>query len=198
MDILKAIKERRSIHSFKNEEVPSAQLKEIFTYGSYAPTHYMKEPWEIKLYQEQGKIKFVDYIIESYQRIGMLKKNQDPKTIKMTDSMKKFLLQIPHHALIYYKSESDPIRMEEEVAAVHAFIQNVQLAGWEFGVGMLWTITPFMHDPEFVEAIGLKKDEHKIAAVLQIGYPKSIPRNKGRTPIEQKLEVIRGDSPPPL
>lgn len=201
LDILQSIKERRSIHSFKNEEVPLEKLKEIFSYGSWAPTHYMKEPWEIKLYQEQGKVQFVDHIIESYQRIGMLKMDQDPKTMKMTNSMKKFLLQIPHHALIYYEKESDPIRVDEEVAAINAFIQNVQLAGWEFGVGMLWTITPFMYDPGFVEAIGLNKDKHKIAAVLQIGYPKSIPRNKGRTPIEQKLEIIReiiGDSPPPI
>lgn len=191
LDILQAIKERRSIHSFKNEEVPLDTLKEIFTYGTWAPTHYMKEPWEIKLYQEQGKTQFVDHIIESYQRIGMLKTDSDTKTVKMIDSMKNFLLQIPHHALIYCEKESDPVRIEEESAAINAFIQNVQLAGWEFGVGMLWTITPFMHDQGFVDAIGLDKNKHKIAAVLQMGYPKSIPRNKGRTPVEQKLEIIR-------
>lgn len=191
MDILQAIKERRSIHTFKSEEVPLDSLKEVFTYGSYAPTHYMKEPWRIKLYQEQGKRRFVDYIIESYQRIGMLKTDNDPKTLKMIDSMKDFLLHIPHHAVVYYEKETDPVRAEEEHAAVCAFIQNAQLAGWEFGIGMLWTITPFMHDPVFAEAIGLTEDKYKIAAVLQIGYPKRIPRDKGRCPIEQKLEVIR-------
>ncbi|WP_404454159.1 nitroreductase [Virgibacillus necropolis] len=191
MDILQAIRERRSIHTFKREEVPLDRLKEIFTYGSYAPTHYMKEPWEIKLYQEQGKVNFVENIIESYQRIGMLKTDNDVKTVKMIDSMKDFLLRIPHHAVVYYEKETDQVRAEEENAAVCAFIQNAQLAGWEFGVGMLWTITPFIHDPGFARAIGLEKDRHKIAAVLQIGYPKSVPRDKGRTPIEQKLEVIR-------
>ncbi|WP_430791066.1 nitroreductase family protein [Virgibacillus flavescens] len=191
LDILEGIKERRSIHTFKNEEVPLDKLKEIFTYGSYAPTHYMKEPWQIKLYQEQGKLKIIDQIILSYQRIGMLKTDQDAKSIKMANSMKDFLFQIPHHALIYYEVESDPVRMEEESAAVSAFIQNVQLAGWEFGVGVLWTITPFMHDPGFVRSIGLDNEKHKIAAVLQMGYPRNIPRDRGRTPIEQKLEVIR-------
>ncbi|ASK62762.1 nitroreductase [Virgibacillus phasianinus] len=198
MDILQAIKQRRSIHSFTDEEVPLDRLKEIFTYGSYAPTHYMKEPWQIKLYQEQGKAPFVNKIIESYQRIGMLKTTDDAKTVKMVDSMKNFLLHIPHHALIYYTKEADQVRVEEESAAVSAFIQNAQLAGWELGVGMLWTITPFMHDPGFVQAIGLDEEQHKIAAVLQIGYPKHVPRNKGRTPIEQKLEIIKGDSPPSL
>ncbi|WP_256200751.1 hypothetical protein [Virgibacillus halodenitrificans] len=54
---------------------------------------------------------------------------------------------------------------------------------------MLWTITPYMHDPLFARDIGLGENV-KIAAVLQVGYPKSIPRNKGRTPIEQKIKFI--------
>lgn len=150
----------------------------------------MKEPWNIKLYQAKGKEKLVDAIIASYQRIGMLKQDNDPKTVKMIASMKQFLLEIPHHALIYFTINPEPIRYEEEYASVCAFIQNMQLAAWSFGVGMLWTITPYMHDPGFAEDIGLDSDQVKIAAVMQIGYPKQISRNKGRTAIEQKLEII--------
>ncbi|MFD2045052.1 nitroreductase [Ornithinibacillus salinisoli] len=190
MTVLNTIKNRRSIHNFKEELVDLEMLKEIFTYGSYAPSHYMKEPWEIKLFQEDGKVQFVHAIIESYQRLGMIRNDEEPKTIKMKDSMKKFLLSIPHHALIYFQKEADPVRQEEEYAAVCAFIQNSQLAAWEYGVGMLWTITPYMQDPEFYRAVDLHAAEVKIAAVMQIGYPKSIPRDKGRTPIEEKLEII--------
>nr|GGG66908.1 nitroreductase [Virgibacillus oceani] len=165
-------------------------LKEIFTYGSFAPTHYMKEPWKIKLYQKEGKYLFINAIIASYKRIGMLKENDDPKTLKMIDSMKNFMLEIPHHALVYFAKERDPVRYEEEYASVCAFIQNAQLAAWSYNVGMLWTITPYMHDPEFVREIGLDSNNYKVAAVLQIGYPKKTPRKKERTNIEQKLEII--------
>lgn len=190
IDILKTIKERRSIHTFKEQEVDTAILKEIFTYGSYAPTHYMKESWNIKMYQEEGKHKFVDAIISSYQRIGMIKRDESPKTLKMIDSMKGFLLEIPHHAVIYFKKDDNPVRYEEDYASVSAFIQNAQLAAWEYGVGMLWTITPYMHDPEFASEIGLNRDDIKIAAVMQIGYPKKVSHDKGRTAIEEKLEII--------
>lgn len=190
IDILKTIKARRSIHTFKEEEVDAAILKEIFTYGSYAPTHYMKEPWNIKMYQEAGKHKFVDAIISSYQRIGMIKTDESPKTLKMIDSMKNFLLEIPHHAVIYFEKDDNPVRYEEDYASVSAFIQNAQLAAWEYGVGMLWTITPYMHDPEFASEIGLNHDTMKIVAVMQIGYPKKVSHDKGRTAIEEKLEII--------
>jgi nitroreductase len=191
MDILKTIKERRSIHTFKQQEVDETILKEIFAYGSYAPSHYMKEPWNIKMYQGAGRKKFVDRIMESYQRIGMIKNNDDPKTLKMMASMRSFLLAIPHHALIYFEKEDNQIRYEEEYSSVAAFIQNAQLAAWEYGVGMLWTITPYMHDPQFSVEIGLDPERFKIAAVMQIGYPKKVPRDKGRTSIEEKMEFIR-------
>ncbi|MGJ9457566.1 nitroreductase family protein [Oceanobacillus sp. CF4.6] len=190
MDILKTMKERRSIHTFKKEEVKSEILKQIFTYGSYAPTHYMTEAWKIKLYQSKGRHAFIDAIITSYQRIGMIRRDDDPKTLRMIDSMKDFLMAIPHHALIYFEKDDDPIRYEEEYASVAAFIQNAQLAAWEYDVGMLWTITPYMHDPQFLAAIGLNSETTKLAAVLQIGYPKKVSRDKGRTPIEQKMEII--------
>ncbi|SFA89666.1 Nitroreductase [Lentibacillus halodurans] len=188
--MLTAIKTRRSIYNFKREEVDQSIMQDIFTYGSYAPTHYMKEPWNIKLYEKEGKTSFVDAIIASYQRIGMLKSGDDPKTRNMIKSMRQFLLQIPHHALIYFRKEEDPVRYEEEYASICAFIQNAQLAAWEYGVGMLWTITPYMHDETFLEDIGLDSRKEKIAAVMQMGYPEKIPHDKGRTPITDKLEFI--------
>src|SRR5699024_1834594 len=191
IDILTAIKERRTIHTFKQEEVPEILLKEIFTYASWAPNHYLKEPWEIKMYQKGGKEAFVEAIMTSYKRIGMLQTSSDEKTKQMIESMSQFLVDIPHHSLIYFKKAEDAVRYEEDYAAVCAFIQNAQLAAWTFGVGMLWTITPYMHDPQFATDMGLDAKDDKIAAVMQIGYPEKVPRKRDRTAIQQKLEIIR-------
>jgi len=193
IDVLEIIKERRSIHTFKKEEVPANILKDIFTYASWAPTHYMKEPWEMKIFEQEGKKKLINAIIKSYQRIGLIKNDEREKTIKTIEYMSQFLDNIPHHALIHFQIDSNKIRYEEDYSAVCAFIQNSQLAAWKFGVGMLWTITPFMHDPHFAHDIDLDAKQQKIAAVMQIGYPKSIPNKKFRTPIRNKLEFIRNE-----
>lgn len=181
---------RRSIQTFKNEPVETKILKEIFTYASWAPTHYMKEPWEIKLYQAKGKVKLIDEIIKSYQRLDMLGSDNNPKTVKSVTYMKEFLLQIPHHAVIYFKTDKNLIKYEEDYASVSAFIQNAQLVAWSKGVGMLWTITPFMHDSEFMRSININPDEFKIVAVMQIGYPSKIPSAKPRISIDEKIELI--------
>src|SRR5690625_7916292 len=99
---MRAIKERRSVHTFKKEEVADEIIHEIFTYGSWAPTHYMKEPWKIKLFQEKGKTGFIQAIIRSYQRIGFIKKDQKQKTLKMIDSMIYFLTMITTHDLLSF------------------------------------------------------------------------------------------------
>src|SRR5690625_82866 len=123
IDILTAIQERRSIHTFKKEEIQESILEEIFTYASWAPNHYMKEPWEVKIFEKEGKKKLIKAIIKSYQRLGLIKNNDDEKTLKTIDYMSGFLYDIPHHALIHFPIESNPIRYEEDYAAVCAFIQ---------------------------------------------------------------------------
>lgn len=190
IDILEAIRSRRSIHAFESKEVPNDLLLKIFNDATWAPTHYMKQPWNVKLYQREGKDRFVEAIMNSYERLGIIKNDDAVKTSKMRETVKNFLLDIPHHALIYFPTTTDAIRYEEEYASVCAFIQNAQLVGWKYKIGMLWTITPYMHDPLFAKEIGLDVDKYKIAAVLQIGYPQNIPRPKERVPIEDKLEFI--------
>lgn len=191
MDLLDAIKNRRSIHVFKEEKVPEELLTKIFSYATYAPTHYMTESWNVKIFENGGKTFLIDKLMNSYERLGMLKTESKEKTLKMRKSMSQFLHNIPHHALIYMPKQEDPVRYEEEYASVSAFIQNAQLVAWKFGVGMLWTITPYMHDPEFYREIGLNSETEKIVAVLQIGYPKKIPKKRERTPIEEKLTYVR-------
>src|SRR5699024_10836683 len=114
----------------------------IFSYGTWAPTHYMKEPWNVIVYSGEGKNRLIDATINSYVRLGILRKDGTEKSEKTIRSISQFLFDIPHHVVIYFPLEEDPVRYEEEYAAVCAFIQNVQLAAWEYGVGVLWTITP--------------------------------------------------------
>lgn len=185
------LKERRSVHSFKEENVNEEILQEIFEYASYAPTHYMTESWQVKLFQDGGKNRLAEAILKSYQRSGLIKNDGSPKTLRTMKSMSDFLLNIPHHAVIFFEKPDDPVRYDEEFASVCAFIQNAQLAAWELGVGMLWTITPYMHDPLFLEEIGLDAEKNKIAGVLQVGYPARTSRDKGRSPVGKKIEVIR-------
>ncbi|WP_173915678.1 nitroreductase [Halobacillus sp. Marseille-Q1614] len=187
MELIDAIKNRRSIHDFKREVVDPAVLQNIFNNASWAPTHRMKQPWSIVMFQEQGSVDYADLVIESYFRLGLADGYKEEKAKSMMEGIKSFLVNIPHHAVIYMEKDKEAHKYEEDYAAVCAYIQNVQLIAWDQGVGMLWTTSPYINDEEFIKGIGLDPDIHKIAAVLQIGYPRSVPKAKKRAAVPYKI-----------
>jgi nitroreductase len=166
-------------------------LTKIFETATWAPTHRMTEPWQIKIYEGEAKHDFASLIIESYIRSGYASNGKEEKTRKMMEGVKKFITDIPHHALIYMDKNADQRMYEEDYAAVCAFIQNAQLVAWEYQVGILWTVNPYLYDPVFTSAVGLDDEKHKLVAVLQIGYPERIPQKRKRTPISQKIEWVK-------
>ncbi|WP_226580425.1 nitroreductase family protein [Halobacillus litoralis] len=190
MDLMEAITQRRSIHEYKPENVEGDLLEEIFNLATLAPTHRMKQAWNILLYQADGKEDYSKAVLDSYHRKGFFTGYELEKREQLEEGIREFLLHIPHHALIYMERDEDERKYEEDYASVCAYIQNVQLLAWEAGVGVLWTTSPYLHDPQFSWDIGLDPSKFKLVSVLQIGYPKRIPNPKKRTPIKSKLKVI--------
>ncbi|WP_101843102.1 nitroreductase [Halobacillus sp. Marseille-P3879] len=180
MDLYKAITERRSIHEFKSTLIEEKELRGIFQTASWAPNHRMKQPWNVKMFQKDGAVDLAQLIIDSYKRSGFTDGYSEEKAEKMMEGIKKFLLKIPHHALIYMEKDQDFHRYEEDYAAVCAFIQNVQLAAWGKNIGVLWTSSPYISDEKFIEEVGLNEKKHKVVAVLQMGIPERIPGAKPR------------------
>ncbi|SDO21726.1 nitroreductase family protein [Halobacillus aidingensis] len=192
MELMEAIRTRRSIHEYKEEKVDHEVLSRIFGEAAWAPNHRMKEPWHIRLYQDKGKEAYAQAVMKSYQRQGFFDGYDLNKTQRLQDGIQDFLLNIPHHALIYMERDEDIRKYEEDYAAVCAYIQNVQLLAWEAGVGVLWTTSPYLHDNQFYQDIGLDSQRFKLVSVLQMGYPKRIPKPKIRTPIQKKLSLYDG------
>ena len=193
MELLEAIQSRRSIHEYKDVLVEADTIDYIFSEASWAPNHRMKEPWNIRLYQEDGKKSYVDAVLDSYRRQGFFEGYKLDKQTRLEDGIKDFLFSIPHHALIYMEKDEEERKYEEDYAAVCAYIQNLQLLAWQKHVGVLWTTSPYLHDSEFAEDVGLDPSIYKLVSVLQIGYPKRIPSPKKRTPIHEKLQLFDGN-----
>ncbi|MCP3028180.1 nitroreductase [Halobacillus sp. A5] len=188
MDLYEAIKARRSIHDFTTEMIDEALLKEIIQIAGWAPNHRMKQPWKIKMFQQEGAEDFSQLVIESYKRSGFTDGYSKEKTDKVMEGIKGFLVKIPHHALVYMEKDGNLHRFEEDYAAVCAFIQNIQLAAWGKGIGMLWTSSPYIYDETFIRGVGLDGKKHKAVAVLQMGYPAKIPQAKPRDQVLFEVE----------
>ena len=149
-------------------------MLELLNTASRAPNHGLREPWRFILFVDEGKQFLINKITES------AKKPKDP--VK--------LMQVPAYLAVIIKEDERQRELEEDMLAVGTFVQNFQLAAWEQGVGVKWVTDPYTFRPEFRANIGIKTNE-KLIGLLQIGYPDTIPTARPRTPIEDKLMVVR-------
>ncbi|MNI37489.1 Nitroreductase family protein [compost metagenome] len=106
---------------------------------------------------------------------------------KLKDIYKKKLTQIPAILFVVVKEEKGKLKREEDFAAACALIQNLQLCGWEQGIGMVWSIDETLcGSRSFCDKIGLRKDE-RIAGMLYMGYYDGTPKAKPRISAERKM-----------
>ncbi|MFC2947393.1 nitroreductase family protein [Virgibacillus sediminis] len=186
------VRGRRTILDYKPQKIDKSLLVELFDHAAYAPNHHMKEPWKIRVYEEDARSSFGEKIVDSYIRLGLLKTSDEQKLAKARQSYDQFFTSIPHHLLFYMEKEDDGGYLDDEnFAAVCAFIQNFQLLAWEKGIGTMWTAKETLRDDVFINEIGLSPEKHKLVAVVQVGYPNKIPKPKKRTPLGDHIGWFR-------
>lgn len=64
MDIVEAIKERKSIRDFKNDPVPQAVIREILEISCRAPSAMNTQPWEFTVIAEDTLDSIKQAVIE--------------------------------------------------------------------------------------------------------------------------------------
>ncbi|MGE8203530.1 nitroreductase family protein [Heyndrickxia sp. NPDC080065] len=178
LTIKEVIEQRRSIKKFKKDNVPTELVLDLLNTAVWAPNHGLREPWRFILLKDEGRKVLADAI---------LKKNEElrPKW--------EYVMNVPLHLVVVMKEDPRQKQWEENFAAVCTMVQNLQLAGWEQGIGMIWKTNPLIHDPNFREKVGVQQGE-KIIGFLHIGYPDAIPNGKDRTPAEELLMIIDTDT----
>ena len=56
MELMEAIRTRRSIRSFENSAVPDAHLRRIIEAATWAPSGFNKQPWKFMVIRERAVI----------------------------------------------------------------------------------------------------------------------------------------------
>lgn len=191
IEVVEVMRGRRTILDYKSDKVDRDLLLDLLNQAAYAPNHHMKEPWKIKIYEDEARSTFGEKIVDSYIRLALLKTSNENKRKKARESYNRFFTSVPHHILFYMEKEDNGGYLDDEnFAAVCAFIQNFQLVAWEKGIGTMWTAKKTLIDEVFIRDIGLSPEKHKLVAVVQVGYPNKVPKVKERTPIEESIEWI--------
>jgi nitroreductase len=186
MDVVEAIRTRRTIATFRPDPVPTETLERILAMGVWAPNHHLTEPWRFavigpetqrRLAERYGEWRMEKAPVDAVERRARIRQ----------EGVRKFL-SIPTIVAVAALQEGDEQRRREDYAAVCCAIQNVQLAAWAEGIGVKWSTSAVTREPLTYELLDFDSERFAIVAFLYVGYPADTPTRDRKTPLD---EIIR-------
>lgn len=191
MNWSKTIRERRSVRRYSSRPIAQEIIDSLLNEAArlYRDEGEGASHWRSICYRTpEARHKLADSMIAKLKgsTLGKLLPG------KMIDLIKKQATDTPAHLVFIAESGSTQLQSDENYAAACSIMQNVQLLGWELGIGMLWYTDQILSSAAFEREIGLREGE-RFAGILSMGYYEKVPRARKRTPAEQKWTALDGD-----
>jgi len=177
MDVLTAIKTRRSIAKVTQKPVPKELAEQIIAAGGHAPTHKRTDPWRFVVFEGYGRQQLQEAMFAGVAELNPTL-SEDELSFKR-DRMAGKASRAPLVIAVWCaagRSKMNP-PLIEDIAAVDACIQNMLLAAHSLGLGAIWRTGDVVHMPAVQALCTVAKDtfDGKKGDVIQgfvyIGYP---------------------------
>jgi nitroreductase len=190
-EINKLIQTRRSIYpaQYSGEKVDDEIIQQMLENANWAPNHKHTEPWRFIVFTDKGLEVLGKFQSEIYKKETEAKGTFDESKM---EKLKNKPLSASHVIAIGMKRNEKKIIPElEEISAVAAAVQNMQLTACAYGVGCYWGSGGITYMDEAKKALGLNEDD-KLLGFLYVGMPKEgfWPEGK-RRPINEKINWVR-------
>ncbi len=163
MDGEELLKKRRSVRSYRHKKIPKNILEDIFENCRYAPTSKNSQSYYFVPIEDEEMIRFMA------ERRG---RNSAP----IGEAPMAVAICVDH------KKTGRP-KQDGDIAAYH-----LMLAAWLHGLGTCWIAA--MDREDVKDKLGIPQD-HYVATVTPLGYPKEIPEVPERKEAEDFVESIR-------
>jgi nitroreductase len=157
MDVLEAIRSRRSIRKFRPEPIPDEKLKVILEAGRLAPSAGNRQPWF-----------FV--VVKDLER---------KKALAKAAGYQMFIADAGVIVVALGDPEASPRWFKQDPMIA---VENMVLAATGLGYGTCW-IGAFSE--EEVKRLLSIPEELKVIVLLPIGFPEESPVPKSRKPLKE-------------
>jgi len=195
MNIIDAIKNRRSIRKFLKKEIDKETIANILKAGIDAPSPKNRQPWKFVVVSGRSKHELIHVMSK-----GIEKAKADLELVLDVDqflSSAKTTLEIMEEApIIIFVINTDAKAMQRQtpfkrfvemsnIQSIGAVVENMLLASLEYGIGGLWISDIYFTIAEIGEWLNTNK---QIVAAAAFGYPAEIPPPKPRKKEDELVE----------
>jgi nitroreductase len=179
--IADSIKNRRTIHQFKADEIPSIDLiGQAIEYAIWAPNHHLTQPWHFHMIGPET----VEQICLLNAGLVREKKGEKAAEIKL-----RRWREVPGWLLLSCDISEDEFRSKEDYAACCCVAQNLALYLWEKGVGMKWTTGTVTREKRFFDLVQIDSQAQSIVGLFWYGYAAEIPKG-ARQPANNSVNIL--------
>lgn len=163
MDAIEAIRKRTSVRAYKPEPVPREVLEELVDCGRRAPSAMGIHPWHFVVVTDKAMLR------------------------KLADSTDygRFIADAP--ACVVVLCEEGKYYLEDGCAAV----ENILIAAAAHGLGACWVAGDKKAYAEKVRDMVGVPANHKLVALLPVGYPAAEPKPKNKPGLDRVLHWER-------
>jgi nitroreductase len=166
MDLMEAIKTRRSIRNFRETPVPENLLKEVLNAARLAPSAENAQPWKIIVVRD----------LQTRQRMAQACNGQ------------KFLIQAPI-VLVVCGIPEEAFQtvggyMSSHVIDASIALDHATLAAHSLGLGTCWVA--WFKEEKVKDLLGIPEDV-RVVALTPLGYPDESPERPSRRNLEELI-----------
>ena len=192
--VMEAIQTRRTIFKFKPDPIPKDILENLLFAGIWAPNHHRTEPWRFTVIGEETKRKLaeryrelqIEKIVSKFdQKKGIIGINLNEVGER---GYQKFMSK-PTIVAVSCIQDGSEQQQREDYASACCSMLNIQLAGWEQGIGMQWSTGTITMEKQTYALLGIDAENEYIIGFYYMGYPEEIPKPK-RKPLNQVLRWL--------
>jgi nitroreductase len=214
MDLLKAIKERKSVRSFKPDSVPKERIEEILKLTIHAPSAINLQPWEFIVVTGEEKERLGRRLIKAYKEkqiacspgnVKPLPKTYGKRGAKTLELMKPFFEEMKVDINQYVNEGScrfygapvaillclDDSFPQARMVDIGIALGYLVLTAHEFGLATCPIGLITAYEDEIKDLLNIP--ENKIVVIgVALGYPDSdIPINRFKSPRDNLEKFVR-------
>ena len=214
MDLLKAIRERRSVRAFKSDPVPKERIEEVLKTAALAPSAINLQPWEFIVVAGEEKERLSRRLIKAYHEkqipcspgnVKPLPKSVGKRGAKTLGGMMPLFKEMEVDADQFINEGScrfygapaaivlclDDSFSEARLVDIGIVLGYLLLAAHEFGLGTCPIGLITAYEDEVKELLNIPENK-KVVISVALGYPdEKSPINRFKSAREDLDKMVR-------
>lgn len=181
MELVEAIRTRRSVRKYKSDPLPEKTVRELLELAAWAPSGMNTQPWLFEVVEGKEYLKDLSdrsrvFLLERMAEMPGLETYRD----RLSNPDFNIFYSAPVLVLIYANTKAFTYVNDCSMAA-----QNLMLAAWDRGIGSCWIgfARGFCGTPEFKDELKVPPEYDLVAPVI-LGYPSAPPAKGARKEIK--------------